>query len=126
MGGPTVVSLSIEYSKLRSKLKRLRVFRSQIHGYGVFTLKPIKEKEMIVEYIGTYTILFLFFFSFSFLFLFFFFSFFLICCACMLIFLFLISKRRSDTPSGCRCPREKICKERNRLLHVSPGCRPHH
>ncbi len=39
---PQMVSVTMEYNKMKSKLGRLRVFRSKIHNWGVFSLEPLK------------------------------------------------------------------------------------
>ena len=43
---------ALEYSKLLSKTTHFRIYRSKVHGFGMFSLKPIQAGEMVIEYIG--------------------------------------------------------------------------
>jgi len=39
-------------NKLFSRRKRLTFARSPIHAWGLFTLEPVEEQEMVIEYVG--------------------------------------------------------------------------
>eukprot|EP01102_Stenamoeba_stenopodia_P019683 TRINITY_DN748_c0_g1_i1.p1 TRINITY_DN748_c0_g1~~TRINITY_DN748_c0_g1_i1.p1 ORF type:complete len:279 (+),score=31.78 TRINITY_DN748_c0_g1_i1:262-1098(+) len=46
------IPVTIQYRAMKQKKKPLRVQPSSIHGWGVVCLEPIKEGELIVEYMG--------------------------------------------------------------------------
>jgi len=43
---------SMKYRVLKTKQSRLKVMRSKIQGWGLFSTQEIEENEMIIEYMG--------------------------------------------------------------------------
>lgn len=43
---------AVTFNQLRKRKKRLRISRSPIHGWGIFTEEKISVRDMIAEYVG--------------------------------------------------------------------------